>query len=331
MQLKIESESWAYKTPFRVSRGAEAALDVVVVTLSDSHGHRGRGEAAGVDYDGETIPSLVAQIESIRPAIERGIAGAEMDFTALAAMLPAGGARNAVDCALWDLTAKRRRTSVWQLVQMPQPRALTTCITFGIDTDEAVVAGAHRYSGWPLIKVKVDGVRPLEAVRLVHGVSPASGIIVDPNQAWSCELLNRVAPELESLGVVLVEQPVPRGQDETLRGYTGSIRLAADESVADRAGLAAVRDLYHLVNVKLDKAGGLTEALALARDARDLGLGVMVGCMAGTSLAMAPAMVVGQLAAYADLDGPLLHAKDREHGIEYDRGRMRLPSSALWG
>jgi L-alanine-DL-glutamate epimerase-like enolase superfamily enzyme len=331
MQLTIESESWAYKTPFRVSRGAEAALDVVVVTLIDSEGHRGRGEAAGVDYDGETIPRLIAQIEDIRPAIEGGVDRAELDFAALSTLLPAGGARNAVDCALWDLTAKRRSTSVWQLAQMAQPRAFTTCITFGIDTDEAVLAGAHRYSGWPLIKVKVDGARPLEAVRLVHRVTPASGIIVDPNQAWSCDLLNRVAPELKSLGVVLVEQPVPRGEDETLRGYTGSIRLAADESISDRAGLAAIRDLYHIVNIKLDKAGGLTEALALARDARGMGLGVMVGCMAGTSLAMAPGMVVGQLAEYADLDGPLLHAKDREHGIEYDHGRMRLPSSALWG
>jgi L-alanine-DL-glutamate epimerase-like enolase superfamily enzyme len=236
-----------------------------------------------------------------------------------------------VDCALWDLTAKRRRTSVWELAHMAQPRALTTCITFGIDSDEAVVAGAHRYAGWPFIKVKVDGVRPLEAVRLVHRESPASSLIVDPNQAWSCELLNRVAPELKSLGVVLVEQPVPRGEDETLRGYTGSIRLAADESISDRPGLAAIRNLYHIVNIKLDKTGGLTEALALAHDARGLGFGVMVGCMAGTSLAMAPGMVVGQLAEYVDLDGPLLHAEDREHGIEYDHGRMRLPSSALWG
>ena len=331
MQLKIASESWDYKTPFRVSRGAEATLDVLVVTLIGPDGHRGRGEAAGVDYDGETIPRLIAQIENIRAAIEGGAEGVEIDFTALAGLLPAGGARNAVDCALWDLTAKRGRTSVWRLAQMPQPRVLTTCVTLGIDTDEAVAAGAHRYSGWPLIKVKVDGIRPLDAVRVVHRVSPASSIIVDPNQAWSCDLLNRVVPELESLGVVLVEQPVPRGQDETLRGYTGSIRLAADESIADRTGLAAVRDLYQVVNVKLDKAGGLTEALALARAAPAMGLGVMVGCMAGTSLAMAPGMVVGQLAEYADLDGPLLHAKDREHGIAYDRGRMRLPSSALWG
>jgi len=330
MQLNIDCETWPYKTPFRVSRGAEAALDVIVVTLTDADGHVGRGEAAGVDYDGETVPLLVAQIEAIRPAVERGNGG-ELDFPMLAALLPAGGARNALDCALWDLTAKYRRTTVWALAQIAQPRALTTCITLGIDTDEAVAAGARRYSGWPLIKVKVDGERPLEAVRLVHGISPASRIIVDPNQAWTCGLLNRLAPEMKSLGVVLVEQPVPRGADQTLRDYTGPLPLAADESLADRAGLAAIKDLYQVVNIKLDKTGGLTEALALARDARSLGLGVMVGCMAGTSLAMAPGMVVGQLAEYVDLDGPLLHADDREHGIEYDQGRMRLPSRALWG
>jgi len=338
MQLQVDSESWAYKVPFRVSRGAESALDVVVVTLTDSDGHVGRGEAAGVDYDGETVPLLCAQIEAVRPAIERGLApgGAAPDgpasgFAALAALLPPGGARNAVDCALWDLTAKQRRTTAWELAGLTNPRRLTTSVTLGIDTDEAVAAGARHYAGWPLIKVKVDGERHLDAVRLVHAACSGAGLIVDPNQAWSCELLNRLAPEMQSLGVVLIEQPVARGEDETLRGYSGSIRLAADESVADRAGLRAVKDLYQVVNVKLDKTGGLTEALALARDARALGLHVMVGCMAGTSLAMAPGMVVGQLAEFVDLDGPLLHREDREHGIEYDRGVMRLPSRALWG
>ena len=326
LNLHIDSESWVYKVPFRVSRGAEASLDVAVVTLTDSDGHVGRGEAAGVDYDGESIPLLCAQIEEVRPAIEAGI-----DRTALAALLPAGGARNAVDCALWDLMAKQCRSTVWELAGLRDPRRLTTSFTLGIDTDEAVSAGARRYADWPLIKVKVDGVRHVEVVRLVHTACPQAGLIVDPNQAWTCDLLNRLAPELESLGVVLIEQPVARGTDETLRDYRGAIRLAADESVADRSGLAAVKDFYQVVNVKLDKTGGLTEALALARDTRALGLGVMVGCMAGTSLAMAPGMVVGQLAEFVDLDGPLLHAKDREHGIQYDRGLMRLPSAALWG
>jgi L-alanine-DL-glutamate epimerase-like enolase superfamily enzyme len=356
MQMHVGIESWAYKVPFRVSRGAEAALDVVVVTLTDGHGHVGRGEAAGVDYDGETVPLLCAELEAVRPAIERGmraaVAGhaaaaesarspatlgsaaldhAALDHAALATLLPPGGARNAVDCALWDLTAKQHGVRVWDLANLPNPRRLITSITLGMDTDAAVAAGARRFAGWPLIKVKVDGERPLEPVRLVHAACPAAGLIVDPNQAWSTDLLNRLAPELKSLGVVLIEQPVPRGEDETLRDYSGAIRLAADESVADRAGLAAVKDVYQVINVKLDKSGGLTEALALAREARALGLQVMVGCMAGTSLAMAPGMVVGQLAEFVDLDGPLLHSADREHGIQYDLGLMGLPSAELWG
>jgi L-alanine-DL-glutamate epimerase-like enolase superfamily enzyme len=326
MSMRVDTESWVYKRPFRVSRGAEVALDVVVVTLTDSDGCAGRGEAAGVDYHGESTALLCAQLDSVRPAIEGG-----MDFAALAALLPAGGARNAVDCALWDLRAKQRKVTVWELADIPNPRRLTTSITLGIDTDEAVVRGALAHSGWPLIKVKVDGERHLDTVRLVHAACPEAGLIVDPNQAWSCDLLNRLAPEMKSLGVVLIEQPVPCGEDETLRGYSGAIRLAADESVSDRADLAAVRDLYQMINVKLDKTGGLTEALALAREARALGLQVMVGCMAGTSLAMAPGMVVGQLAEFVDLDGPLLHSKDREHGIAYDRGLMNLPLAALWG
>jgi L-alanine-DL-glutamate epimerase-like enolase superfamily enzyme len=326
MKLSVVTESWEYKVPFRVSRGAESSLDVIVVTLTDEAGHVGRGEAAGVDYDGESVPLLCAQIEAARPAIER-----ELTFAALATLLPPGGARNALDCALWDLTAKQYRTTVWELARLNDPRPLTTSITLGIDTEEAVEAGARRYAEWPLIKVKVDAERHIDVVRLVHRLCPGSGLVVDPNQAWSCDLLNRLAPEMKSLGVVLIEQPVRRGEDESLRGYSGPVRLAADESLADRSGLAAVKDLYQVVNVKLDKTGGLTEALALAREARALGLQVMVGCMAGTSLAMAPGMVVGQMAEFVDLDGPLLHSKDREHGIEYDRGLMRLPSSDLWG
>ena len=333
MPMRVDTESWAYKVPFRVSRGAAAALEVIVVTLEDAHGHVGRGEAAGVDYDGETIPRLCAQIEAVRPEIERALlhAAAALDCSELATLLPAGGARNAVDCALWDLTAKQRHGTVWELAKVPKPRRLTTSITLGIDTDAAVAAGARRYAGWPLIKVKVDGERHLDVVRLVHAACPAARLIVDPNQSWSCDLLNRLQPEMQSLGVVLIEQPVPRGEDATLRGYSGSTRLAADESVCDRASLAAVKDLYEVVNIKLDKSGGLTEALALARDARALGLQVMVGCMAGTSLAMAPGMVVGQVAEFVDLDGPLLHTSDREHGIGYERGLMQLPGSDLWG
>ena len=324
--LHIATESWPYKRPFRVSRGCDAALDVVVVTLTDSAGRLGRGEAAGVDYDGETIPLLVAQIEAQRGFIESGV-----DCAALAARLPPGGARNAVDCALWDLEAKRTGCRAWQLAGLTSAQALKTCVTLGIDTDEAVVAGAKLYRDWPLLKVKVDAQRHLEVLRLVHGAAPGAALIVDPNQSWSCELLNELAPELKALRVALVEQPVPRGEDGSLRSYRGQIRLAADESLTDRRSLAALEDIYHVVNIKLDKSGGLTEALALAREARERKLSVMVGCMAGTSLAMAPGMVVGQLAEFLDLDGPLLHSADRPAGIVYKCGLMQLPAAALWG
>ncbi len=326
MKLEVAAESWPYKLPFRIARGVETALEVIVVTLTDSAGRRGRGEAAGVDHHGETALSLREQIESVRAPIEAGLGCDE-----LAAVLPAGGARNAVDCALWDLRAKQSGARAWTLAGMPEPRALVTAVTLGMDSDAVLEAGARRYRHWPLLKVKVDGQRPLEPLRIVRRAAPDAALIVDPNQSWSCELLNRLEPELASLGVVLIEQPVPAGQDQSLAGYRGKIRLAADESLCDRGTLAAVHDYYQVVNIKLDKTGGLTEALALALEARKRGLGIMVGCMAGTSLAMAPGMIVGQLAEFVDLDGPLLHAADRSPGIAYDRGRMTLPAAELWG
>jgi L-Ala-D/L-Glu epimerase len=326
LSLHIATESWPYKRPFRVSRGCDAALEVIVATLTDPAGLQGRGEAAGVDYDGETIPLLAAQIEALRSHIEAGL-----DRAALAARLPPGGARNALDCALWDLEAKRAGRRAWQLAGLNSAQSLKTCVTLGIDTDEAVIAGATLYRDWPQLKVKVDARRHLEVLRLVHTAAPGASLIVDPNQSWSCELLNELAPELNALGVTLVEQPVPRGEDPSLRGYRGQIRLAADESLTDRRSLAALEAIYHVVNIKLNKSGGLTEALEIACEARERKLSVMVGCMAGTSLAMAPGMVVGQLAEFIDLDGPLLHSADRPAGIVYERGTMLLPAAALWG
>jgi len=326
VKLEVALESWPYKVPFRIARGVERALDVIVVLLTDGEGRRGRGEAAGVDHHGETIALLQEQVEATRPQIEAGLGFAE-----LAAVLPAGGARNAIDCALWDLRAKQIGARAWALAGMPKPRELVTAVTLGMDSDAVLENTARRYRHWPLLKVKVDGRRPLEPLRIVRRAAPDAGLIVDPNQSWSCDLLNRLEPELAALGVVLIEQPVPVGQDASLRGYTGNIRLAADESLSDRVSLATVKDYYQVVNIKLDKTGGLTEALALALQARDRGLGIMVGCMAGTSLAMAPGMIVGQLAEFVDLDGPLLHASDRSPGIVYDRGRMALPPAELWG
>ena len=324
--MTLDLERWPYKRPFRVSRGADPALDVVLVTLTDSDGRCGRGEAAGVDYDGETSQSIAARIEALRGEVERG-----MDRDRLAVALPPGGARNALDCALWDLEARRQGRRAWELAGLPAARPLVTAVTLGLDDEAATAAGASAYRDWPILKVKVDATHHLEVLRVVHRCAPRARLIVDPNQSWSCALLNELSPELETLGVTLVEQPVPRGEDASLRGYRGTIRLAADESLIDRRSLDALGDIYHVVNIKLDKSGGLTEALALAAEAQHRGLALMVGCMAGTSLAMAPGMVVGQLAEFIDLDGPLLHSADREAPISYATGVMQLPLRELWG
>jgi L-alanine-DL-glutamate epimerase-like enolase superfamily enzyme len=326
VKLRVATEIWPYKVPFRIARGIASELALIVVTLVDDEGNVGRGEASGVDYEGESVPVLCAQIEACRPQLEAGVTRAE-----LAGLLPAGGARNAVDCALWDLTAKRSGQSVWRLARLSNPKPLTTCVTIGIDSNDAVAASARHYRKWPLLKIKVDDTRHIDVIRLVHAASPEAAIVVDPNQSWTCELLNRLEPELASLGVTLIEQPVPRDADQTLRGYTGRIKLAADESVSDRGSLPRVLGLYQVINIKLDKCGGLTEALAVADAAKALDLEIMVGCMEGTSLAMAPGMVVGQLAKFVDLDGPLLHGRDRALGIEYEDGRMQLPLPTLWG
>ena len=325
MRLDVKAEQWPYKVPFRVSRGAEAELGVIVVALTEG-AHVGRGEAAGVDYDGETVAGMRAAVEGLRERIESGA-----DLRALIDGLPPGGARNALDCAWWDLNAKKSGVSAFATAGFARPVPLVSAVTFGIDTEEATRAAAEHYRDWPLIKIKVDGERHLETVKLIRGICRRARFIVDPNQAWDCELLNRLAGPLRELNVALIEQPVARGTDATLKNYTGSIPLAVDESLQDHDDLPRIKDFYHVANVKLDKTGGLTEALKTARAARALGLDIMVGCMAGTSLAMAPGMVIGQMAAFVDLDGPLLHVKDREPGIAYHLGSMQLPDPRLWG
>jgi L-alanine-DL-glutamate epimerase-like enolase superfamily enzyme len=330
MRLQVESERWPYRTPFRISRGVEDALDVLLVTVHDGRGHAGRGEAAGVDYAGETLESMRAQLASVRralaPAVGAGAARAELQR-----LLPPGGARNALDCALWDLEAKASGVPVWSRLGLDPPHPVVTCFTLGMDATAAMASAARAARELPMLKVKVSAGQHLEAVRAVHEASPDASIVVDPNQSWSIALLNELAPELGSLGVVLIEQPLPGGAQGDLSAYRGAIPLAADESCADRASLDSLSRAYRYVNIKLDKAGGLTEGLALARAARAAGYGIMVGCMAGTSLAMAPGMVIAQGATFVDLDGPLLHSSDRTPGIEYRKGVMQVPPRELWG
>jgi L-alanine-DL-glutamate epimerase-like enolase superfamily enzyme len=326
MQCDVTIERWPFATPFRIARGVMTDLDLLTVRLTDAQGRSGWAEAAGVDYEGETMGSLTAQIDAVRPLLVDGLTR-----VALQGLLPPGGARNAIDCALWDLEAKVTGVPAWQRAGLTSLGTMTTAMTIGIGTDDEVRAKALAIHDWPLIKMKADATSHLAPVRIAHEACPQARFIVDANQGWTVELLNALAPELVELNVALIEQPVKKGTDAQLARYTGTVPLAADESCVDRASLPGLVGLYQAVNIKLDKTGGLTEALALAAEARSHGLQIMIGCMAGTSLGMAPAAIIAQGAAFIDLDGPLLHSADRPHGLHYDRGIMSFPTPALWG
>ena len=322
----VEIEHWEMNEVFATSREAISSIRVILVTLTDAAGHRGRGEAAGVDYDGETVESMRAQVESVRGALHDALTGTE-----LLALLPAGGARNALDCALWDLRAKQSGVPVWQAAGLPSPRPVATCVTIGLGDEADTRRKARESRAFPVLKLKLDAERHLEVVRMVKAEHPAARLLVDANQAWSRALLETLLPGLEALGVELIEQPVARRDDESLAGLLSPLPLAADESCVDRRSLPALRGRYRYINIKLDKCGGLTEALAMRREALALGFGLMVGNMCGTSLAMAPGFLIAQSCEFTDLDGPLLQRLDREAPIRYERGLMSVPAPELWG
>lgn len=330
----VEIEQWELIEPFEIARGTITALPVIVVTLTDGVGNVGRAEAAGVDYDGETPALLVAQIESAMPAItaagHAGVVTTET-FATLQTTLPPGGARNALDCALWDLRAKQSGIAVAQTAGVSPLRALTTVFTLGLGSEADTRRKARDARRYPLLKLKCDAERHVDVVRWVREEHPHARIAVDANQSWSRELLERVLPKLVELRVEMVEQPVKRYEDVQLAGIVSPLPLAADESCTDRSSLAALAGYYRYVNIKLDKCGGLTEALAMSDVAQSLGLQLMVGNMCGTSLGMAPAFVIGQRCGYVDLDGPLLQKLDREHAMMCVDGVMQPPRAELWG
>jgi L-alanine-DL-glutamate epimerase-like enolase superfamily enzyme len=297
-----------------------------MMCLEDGRGHAGYAEAAGVDYDGETPDSMVAQIATVLGQLHDEISGQD-----LLGLLPAGGARNALDCALWDLRAKQSGVPVWQAAGLPALKPVTTAFTLGLGDEATTRRKAREARAYPLLKLKVDAQRHLDVVRMVREEHPTARIVVDANQAWTLELLRELLPQLEAAGVELVEQPLARGQDAGLLGFASPIPLAADESCTDRASLAHLVGRYQFINIKLDKCGGLTEGLALAGEASKLGFGLMVGNMCGTSLAMAPAFLLAQQCRYVDLDGPLLQKLDRETPMEYSSGLIQIPKPALWG
>jgi L-alanine-DL-glutamate epimerase-like enolase superfamily enzyme len=326
IEAATEVERWELIEPFVTARDANTHVPVLVVRLTGPDGHRGWAEAAGVDYDGETPASMAAQVEAVRDALHDRLTGTE-----LLELLPAGGARNAVDCALWDLRAKEAGRPAWQLAGLPAPHPVTTAFTIGLGDESEVRRKAREARDYPLLKLKVDAERHVDLVHCVREVHPAARIIVDANQSWTRALLERLLPKLHELGVELVEQPVVRGDDAALAGLRSPIPVAADESCTDRHSLAGLAAYYQAVNLKLDKCGGLTEALAMCVEAPRLGLDLMVGNMCGTSLAMAPAFLVAQSCSVTDLDGPLLQRQDRRHPIHFERGVMHAPDPALWG
>lgn len=324
MKLSVHLESWSAKTPFRITGREYSEFEVLVVELLDGD-HVGRGEARGVRYLDDQPVAMARTVERNRDIIESGI-----DRRQLMDLLPPGGARNALDCALWDLEAKRTGRSVWQLTGV-DPVSVQSAYSIGIEPSPyAMGARAEAAADFTLLKIKLDGRQPLDRMRAVRSARPDARIVVDVNQGWSFDQLRFLAPAFAELGVELIEQPLPRGQDHVLDTYDSPVPLCADESCQHLGELDAVSDGYRMVNVKLDKCGGLTHALELVQATRDRGLEIMAGCMGGTSLAMVPALVVGCLADLADVDGPLLLKNDRPSGLRYECGHVD-PRSGHWG
>jgi len=326
LTLAVAVEKLRLSSPFRISGYVFEHQDAVVVTLGDGEFH-GRGEASGVYYLGDNAPEMVAAIEAKRGAIESGI-----DRAGLQRLLPPGGARNALDCALWDLDAHRGGKEVWQLAGLPPPKALVTTFTLGADDPDVMAAGASKYAQARALKMKLTGDIDLDIarVRAVRRARPHTWLGVDANQGYSMLDLDPLLTVLVDADVALLEQPLKRGSEAGLDGFTSPIPIAADESALSLADLPSLVGRFNVVNIKLDKCGGLTEGLAMAHEARRLGLNVMVGNMVGTSLAMAPAFVLGQLCDVVDLDGPIFLAHDRNPGVSYDEG-MVWCSDQVWG
>jgi L-Ala-D/L-Glu epimerase len=319
--ITVTPESFRLAEVFTISRGSRTKARVLTVTVA-REGFTGRGECVPYARYGESLESVAAQIAGL----PEGIGRAELQEA-----LPPGAARNAVDCALWDWEAKRAGRRVWELAGLPRPSPVVTAFTLSLDTPERMEAAAARHAHRPLLKIKLgtsDDMPRLEAVR--RG-APKARIIVDANEGWTAEVYADLAPHLLRLGVALVEQPLPAADDAALLGLARPVPVCADESCHDRASLRHLAGKYDMVNIKLDKTGGLTEALGLRDAARAQGFQLMVGCMVGTSLAMAPAVLVAQGAEIADLDGPLLLAEDRPHPLAYDERGAHPPDPALWG
>lgn len=326
MDVNFRQVDWTFATPFRIAYRSQICAETVHVELKDENAV-GRAEGMCVSYHGETIGTLLAQLAAVRSDLAAGLSRTDLQNR----MSP-GGARNAVDCAMWDLEAKRAGRRAWELAGIAQVRPLRSAYTLTLDTPqrmaEAAATAARQYS---LLKLKLSGEEDVERVAAVRRVCPNVDLIVDANQSWSEAQLHTHVPQLARMGVQLIEQPLAVGKDDALATFDSQIPLCADESCQTADSISALVGKYAFVNIKLDKTGGLTEALRLARSATNLGFKLMVGCMAGSSLSMAPAFIVGQLCTIVDLDGPLLSTCDVPNGIRYDGSWMYPPEPTLWG
>jgi L-alanine-DL-glutamate epimerase-like enolase superfamily enzyme len=323
--LSARIERWPIAGSFTISRGAKTEAVTVVAELSHG-GLTGRGECVPYPRYGETAEATLAALQAMQEPLSRGL-----DRNALQAAMPPGAARNALDCAFWDLEAKAGGRRIWNLLGRPTPRACITAYTISLGTPETMAAATERVAHRRLLKVKLGGDGDGGRIAAVRKAAPDSELVVDANEAWSADNLEQNLAACAAEGVTLVEQPLPAGQDEALARIQRPLKVCADESVHDRRSLEGLRERYDAVNIKLDKTGGLTEALAMADAARALGFDIMVGCMVATSLSMAPAMLLTTQARFVDLDGPLLLARDRDGGLRYDGSLVYPPDGSLWG
>jgi len=323
-RLTVSVSRFPLAARFAISRGAKVEAEVVVAEIADGDS-RGRGECVPYARYGETVAGVREAIERMAPQIAGGL-----DRAALQSALPPGAARNALDCALWDLAAKRAKKRAWDIAGLPPPRPVTTAYTISLDAPEAMAEAAKR-AKFPLLKLKLGADGDRDRLRAVRAARPDARLIADPNEGWRRDNLAANFAACAEAGIELIEQPLPADDDEALGDVARAVPVCADESAHDRASLAALRGKYDLVNIKLDKAGGLSEALLVAAEAERAGLAIMVGSMVCTSLGVAPALLLASRARFVDLDGPLLLARDRDDGLRYSGAEISPPAPDLWG
>lgn len=325
LEVTVRREAWPLAVPITIARGTMSDADLLVVEVRGG-GYAGRGEAYAVEHFGQSLERAEAEIRAVVPELAAGVGWADLHDR-----MPAGPGRNALDCALWDWRAKASGVPAWRAAHLPEMVAVETVCTLGIDTPAAMAAAAKAATGHDILKVKLGAPGDPERMTAIRAAVPEKRLIVDVNEGWTADELQSALPLLAELGVSMVEQPLPAGADDALARIDRLLPICADESCHTSADLDRVAGLYDMVNIKLDKTGGLTEGLALMRGAEARGLGVMIGCMLGTSLAMAPATLIAQRARFVDLDAPLMIGRDRAPGLAYANGLVAPPLPELWG